>query len=162
MISSKEVLCNSCSSTMPSGVADRQAQDVISTKDNFDFVFGINHFGHFLLTNLLLDLLRKSAPSRVVTVSSIMYADTNETEMDMSRVDPSGESTILYPRLKEYHASKLANILFARELARREGQSGVVSVSLHPGVIYTPMWYNAMSLSPTWTKIYYGLSPLLW
>ena len=78
------------------------------TAENFDFVFGINHFGHFLLTNLLLDLLRKSAPSRVVTVSS--YAHTfHSLDLNLTREDPEVAS-FLYPHLEDYPASKLANV----------------------------------------------------
>ncbi|XP_022096265.1 retinol dehydrogenase 12-like [Acanthaster planci] len=142
------------------GVADQQVQNVSSTNDNFDFVFGINHFGHFLLTNLLLDLLRKSAPSRVVTVSSIVHT-FSPAELNLTRSDPN--SAILYPHLESYFISKLANVLFARELARREASSGVVSVSLHPGVVYTPIWKTHMTVKSRLRGfVYYMLSPLMW
>ncbi|XP_071790657.1 retinol dehydrogenase 12-like isoform X1 [Asterias amurensis] len=108
-----------------------------ATVDNFDLAFGTNHFGHFLLTNLLLDLLKKSAPSRVVIVSSYIHRVAHG--INMTRGDPDGgKDTILYPYLKGYSKSKLANILFSSELARRLESTGVVAVSLHPGVVYSP------------------------
>ncbi|XP_038059954.1 retinol dehydrogenase 11-like [Patiria miniata] len=132
-----------------------------ATEDNFDLVFGVNHFGHFLLTNLLLDLLKKSSPSRVVTVSSSGHRYAKEP-MNLTREDPAVAS-LLYPHLEGYKISKLANIQFGRELARREASSGVVSVSLHPGTIYTPIWKNAMTDDTVWWKVlYYILSPLMW
>ncbi|XP_022096266.1 retinol dehydrogenase 13-like [Acanthaster planci] len=131
------------------------------TVDNFDFVFGVNHFGHFLLTNLLLDLLSKSAPSRVVTLSSIANYYV-KGQMNLTREDPSVAS-ILYPHLEGYDISKVANILFGRELARREASRGVVSVSLHPGVIYTPIWKTFMDAdSPLTGVLYHTLSPIMW
>ena len=131
-----------------------------ATEDNFGFVFGVNHLGHFLLTNLLLDLLRKSAPSRVVTVSSKMHEFS--PALNFTREDPAVAS-FLYPYLESYPVSKLANVLFARELARREAASGVISASLHPGLIHTPIWKSTCSAhSPLMTAMYHALSPLMW
>ena len=132
-----------------------------ATEDNFGFVFGVNHLGHFLLTNLLLDLLRKSAPSRVVTISSGVHWQVKE-HLNFTREDPAVAS-FLYPHLESYPVSKLANVLFARELARREAASGVISTSLHPGAVYTPIWKTHMTAkSPTRAVMYYVLSPLMW
>ncbi|XP_071790879.1 retinol dehydrogenase 12-like [Asterias amurensis] len=140
------------------GVAAMKAGAV--TKENFDFVFGTNHFGHFLLTNLLLDLLKKSALKRVVTVSSM--AQGFAPKPNMTREDPNVAS-FLYPHLKDYDISKLANVLFARELARREKASGLISTSNHPGAIYTPIWKTTMgNLSPIQGALYYVFSPLMW
>ncbi|XP_038059956.1 retinol dehydrogenase 11-like [Patiria miniata] len=141
----------------------RLKQRSSATEDNFDLVFGVNHFGHFLLTNLLLDLLKKSAPSRVVTVSSATHYFAPEP-MNLTREDPAVAS-LLYPHLEGYNISKVANIQFGRELARREASSGVVSVSLHPGTIYTPIWKSLMTAETdsVWMKtLYYTLSPLMW
>ncbi|XP_038050329.1 retinol dehydrogenase 11-like [Patiria miniata] len=140
-----------------------------ATEDNFDLVFGVNHFGHFLLTNLLLDLLKKSSPSRVVTVSSAAHYFAAHyfapEPMNLTHEDPAVAS-LLYPHLEGYGISKVANIQFGRELARREVSSGVVSVSLHPGTIYTPIiWKNLMTAETdlVWIKtLYYTLSPLMW
>ncbi|XP_071790150.1 retinol dehydrogenase 12-like isoform X2 [Asterias amurensis] len=126
------------------------------TKDNFDFVFGTNHFGHFLLTNLLLDLVKKSALKRVVTVSSWVHAFAPEP--NMTREDPN-VANFLYPHLEKYPSSKLANVLFARELAKREKASGLISTSNHPGAIYTPILKTSMNRSPIWGAMYYVFSP---
>ena len=132
-----------------------------ATEDNFGFVFGVNHLGHFLLTNLLLDLLRKSAPSRVVTVSSGAHRRVKE-HLNFTREDPA-VAGYLYPHLESYPVSKLANVLFARELARREAASGVISTSLHPGVILSSIWKSASTAhSPLMTAVYHALEPLLW
>ncbi|XP_033628128.1 retinol dehydrogenase 13-like [Asterias rubens] len=140
------------------GVAAMKAGAV--TKDNFDFVFGTNHFGHFLLTNLLLDLLKKSALKRVVTVSSLAHAYAPEP--NMTREDPN-VANFLYPHLEKYPSSKLANVLFARELAKREKASGLISTSNHPGAIYTPIWKTNMSnVSSLRGALYYVFSPLMW
>uniref|UniRef100_A0A4W3JPT4 Si:dkey-174n20.1 n=1 Tax=Callorhinchus milii TaxID=7868 RepID=A0A4W3JPT4_CALMI len=98
--------------------------------------FGTNHLGPFLLTNLLLDRLRESAPSRVVTVSSDTYTFA---KLDFSRLNAEGN------RFANYSRSKLANILFTRELARRLEGTGVTAHSLHPGYIFTN-WASHYSL----------------
>ncbi|XP_022096249.1 retinol dehydrogenase 13-like [Acanthaster planci] len=142
------------------GVAQEQAPGVSTTSDNFDFVFGVNHFGHFLLTNLLLDLLRKSAPSRVITVSSVLHAYS--PGLNLTRADPD-VAGFLYPHLKAYNPSKLANVLFARELARRGASNGVVSASLHPGVVFTSLYKTHMLAESRFKAVmYYVFSPLMW
>eukprot|EP00058_Branchiostoma_floridae_P026710 XP_002612201.1 hypothetical protein BRAFLDRAFT_115143 [Branchiostoma floridae] len=103
------------------------------TEDGFEMQFGVNHLGHFLLTNLLLDLLKKSAPSRVVTVSSLGHAFTSGIDFDDINYEKD------YSSRESYRRSKLANVLFSRELARRLEGTGVTSNSLHPGVIYTEL-----------------------
>ncbi|XP_078590978.1 retinol dehydrogenase 13-like isoform X1 [Branchiostoma floridae x Branchiostoma japonicum] len=103
------------------------------TEDGFEMQFGVNHLGHFLLTNLLLDLLKKSAPSRVVTVSSLAHAFTSGIDFDDINYEKD------YSREESYRRSKLANVLFSKELARRLEGTGVTSNSLHPGVIYTEL-----------------------
>ncbi len=100
------------------------------TEDGFEATFGINHLGHFLLTNLLLDRLRASAPSRVVVVAS----DAHESAKQGLDFDDL-QSERSYKWTKVYGKSKLANIYFARELARRLEGSGVTSNSLHPGFV---------------------------
>ncbi|XP_035686781.1 retinol dehydrogenase 13-like [Branchiostoma floridae] len=83
------------------------------TEDGFEMQFGVNHLGHFLLTNLLLDLLKKSAPSRVVTVSSLGHTFTSGIDFDDINYEKD------YSSRESYRRSKLANVLFSRELARR-------------------------------------------
>lgn len=108
--------------------------NLTKTEDGFETQMGVNHLGHFLLTNLLLDLLKKSAPSRIVVVSSsahwLMTKDFNFENMN-------GEK--FYHRADAYGQSKLANILFTRELAKRLHGSGVTANSLHPGAIATEL-----------------------
>lgn len=96
------------------------------TKDGFEMHFGTNHLGHFLLTNLLLDILKASAPSRVVVVSSLFHIVGKIRKNDLF-----GET--FYFRWFAYASSKLANILFTRELAKRLAGTGVTANSLHPG-----------------------------
>ena len=104
-------------------------------EDGLELTMAVNHFGHFLLTNLLLDLLKKSAPSRVVVVASIAHHNYMETRSPF-RFD-NMHSEIFYTHWEAYGQSKLANILFTRELARRLSGSGVTANSLHPGIVKT-------------------------
>ena len=102
------------------------------TTDGFELQFGVNHLGHFLLTNLLLDLLKQSSPSRIVVVSSGIY-----TRGKINKKDLMGE--LSYGKYSAYSQSKLANVLFSNELARRLDQSGVTVNSCHPGVVRTEL-----------------------
>ncbi|XP_052769930.1 retinol dehydrogenase 11-like [Mya arenaria] len=98
------------------------------TEDGFDMQMGTNHLGHFLLTNLLLDLVKKSAPSRIVTVSSLGHRRANLNLEDINCAKS-------FSTVTAYANSKLANILFTRELAKRLEGTNVTAVSLHPGAI---------------------------
>ncbi|XP_069616974.1 retinol dehydrogenase 14 [Ranitomeya imitator] len=100
------------------------------TEDGFELQFGVNHLGHFLLTHLLIGLLKSSAPSRIVVVSSKLYK-YGEINFD----DLNSEKD--YSRSFAYSRSKLANILFTRELARRLDGTGVTVNVLHPGIVRT-------------------------
>lgn len=102
------------------------------TEDGFEMQIGVNHMGHFLLTNLLLELVKKSAPSRIVNVSSIahLYGKINKEDLNSEKS---------YSPIPAYNQSKLANVLFTRELARRLKDTGVSTYSLHPGVINTEL-----------------------
>lgn len=100
------------------------------TEDGFETTFGVNHLGHFLLTTLLLDQLRASAPSRVVVVASHAHKSARGG-LDFDDL----QSARRYSGLGVYNRSKLANILFTRELARRLDASGVTANSLHPGFV---------------------------
>jgi len=100
------------------------------TDDGFEMQFGVNHLAPFLLTNLLLDCLKASAPARVVTVASTLH---KKGEIDFDAV--RGYSK--YSSQKAYAASKLCNVMFALELARRLEGSGVTSNVLHPGAVAT-------------------------
>ncbi len=105
------------------------------TKQGFELQFGTNHLGHFVLTAFLFPMLAAAPAARIVTVSSIAH---KRGKLDLRR--PVTEAT--YDRSLAYADSKLANLVFARELARRlEGAgSNVVSVAAHPGVTETPLF----------------------
>lgn len=100
------------------------------TADGLEHTFALNHLAPFLLTELLLDRLRASAPARVVTVSS--------GAQSMGRIDFDDlQGAVRYDGQKAYNQSKLANVLFTYELARRLEGSGVTANVLHPGVVRT-------------------------
>ena len=109
------------------------------TKQGFEMTFGVNHLGHFLLTRLLLDRLRDSAPARVVTVASDAHYNARGVDFEALRRPARGITG-----LGEYAVSKLCNVLFAQELARRTAgetaESGVHSYALHPGVVASDIW----------------------
>ncbi|MCC5953390.1 MAG: SDR family oxidoreductase [Acidimicrobiia bacterium] len=105
------------------------------TTQGFELAFGTNHLGHFLFTTMLCDLLRSSAPARVVVVSSDSHYQAKGIPFDDLR-----RSTRSITGLREYAVSKLANVLFAQELARRIPASEVTTVALHPGVIASDVW----------------------
>jgi NAD(P)-dependent dehydrogenase (short-subunit alcohol dehydrogenase family) len=98
------------------------------TVDGTETTFSVNHLAYFLLTNLLLDLLKKSAPSRIVNVAS---ASHYAAKIDFQ--DLQGEKR--YSGIRAYGQSKLANVLFTYELARRLEGTGVTVNCLHPGFV---------------------------
>lgn len=102
------------------------------TKDGLEMQLGVNHMGHFLLTNLLLDTLKQSSPSRIVVVSSIAH-----TRGDINVTDLNSEKS--YDEGAAYSQSKLANILFTVELAKRLKSTGVTVNALHPGIVDTEL-----------------------
>ncbi|XP_018534300.1 retinol dehydrogenase 13 [Lates calcarifer] len=112
------------------------------TEDGFETQLAVNHLGHFLLTNLLLPKLKSSAPSRVVNVSSIAHRGGRIDFDDLFF------SRRPYSSLESYRQSKLANILFTRELARRLAGSGVTTFCLHPGVIWTELGRHVQGWLP--------------
>jgi len=112
------------------------------TNDKIEKTFATNHLGHFLLTTLLLDVLIASKPSRVVMVSSNLHAGPS---IDFSVLPAPSEET--YTKERAYQQSKLANVLFARELSRRYSAQGVSAFSLHPGVIATDLSSDAYCMN---------------
>ncbi|MGH3734716.1 MAG: SDR family oxidoreductase [Micromonosporaceae bacterium] len=111
------------------------------TADGIEATFAVNHLGYFLLTALLEDLLVRSAPARVVTVASVGH---RQGTLDFD--DLGFERG--YWVMRAYARSKLANVLFSAELARRLADRGVTSNALHPGAVATNIWTHA----PGWTK----------
>jgi len=147
-------------------IAERRSVDVLlnnagvfqcplmRTKEGFEMQMGTNHLGHFLLTHLLLDLLKQGAPSRIVNVGSslskrgkIDFSDFNY-EIDESR----------YNNKKGYADSKLANNLFSRELARRLDGTGVTVHCLSPGMARTNLGRFVKPSWPVMALVY----PLYW
>ncbi|WP_229662463.1 SDR family NAD(P)-dependent oxidoreductase [Agromyces bauzanensis] len=109
------------------------------TADGLEHTFALNHLASFLLTNLLLERLEASAPARVVTVSS--------GAQSMGRIDFDDlQDTRSYSGQRAYNQSKLANVMFTYELARRLEGSGVTATVLHPGVTRT----DAAAASRLW------------
>lgn len=113
----------------------------METEDGLEMQLGVNHYGHFLFTCLLLPRLIQSAPARVVTVSSVAHSYGRMNFDDLN-------STRSYQPFKAYQQSKLANVLFSKELARRlegvrgpEGGDGpaVTTYAVHPGVVKTEL-----------------------
>jgi NAD(P)-dependent dehydrogenase (short-subunit alcohol dehydrogenase family) len=104
------------------------------SKDGFELAFGVNHLGHFLFTTVLLDVLARSAPARVVVVASDAHYQAQGVDFEALR-RPTRSMT----GMSEYAVSKLCNVLFAQELARRAG-TGVTTYALHPGVIASDIW----------------------
>jgi len=100
------------------------------TVDGFETTFGVNHLGHFLLTQLLLDQIRASAPSRIVVVSSDAHKQARKG-LDFDDLNSERK----YSPFGVYGKTKLANIYFARELARRLDSTGVTANALHPGFV---------------------------
>ncbi|XP_015040263.2 retinol dehydrogenase 12 isoform X2 [Drosophila pseudoobscura] len=123
------------------------------TKDGFEMQLGVNHMGHFLLTTLLLDLLKNSTPSRIVNVSSLAH-----TRGEINTGDLNSEKS--YDEGKAYSQSKLANVLFTRELARRLAGTGVTANALHPGVVDTELFRHMSFFSNFFAGLF--VKPLFW
>jgi NAD(P)-dependent dehydrogenase (short-subunit alcohol dehydrogenase family) len=105
------------------------------TADGFEIHFGVNHLGHFALTQALLPLLAASAPARIVNVASDSHYQAKGINFDALRHRTKGITG-----MPEYAVSKLCNVLHAAELGRRLAGSGVTAYSLHPGVVASQIW----------------------
>jgi NAD(P)-dependent dehydrogenase (short-subunit alcohol dehydrogenase family) len=105
------------------------------TVDGFEMHMGVNHFGHFLLTNLLLDLLKAAAPSRIVIVSSDLHHTGNIYKDDLTFEKG-------YGKFKAYGNSKLANVLHGVALTKRLKGTNVTANSCHPGAVRTEIGRN--------------------
>ena len=105
------------------------------TKQGFELMFGVNHLGHFALTQLLLGRLTESGPARVVTVSSDSHYSARGIDFEALRRPERGITG-----MHGYAVSKLCNVLFSAELARRTADTGVTTYALHPGVVASDIW----------------------
>ncbi|XP_073942388.1 retinol dehydrogenase 14-like [Choristoneura fumiferana] len=110
----------------------------IITEDGLLFEMQINHFGPFLLTNLLLPLLKSSAPSRIINVSSSLH---KHGEIDFNNLNKEKDAK-KSASLSSYSNSKLCNVLMAAELARRLEGTGVTVNSLDPGAVHTDILHS--------------------
>eukprot|EP00118_Oscarella_pearsei_P010224 m.62058 g.62058 ORF g.62058 m.62058 type:complete len:321 (+) comp35035_c0_seq1:1427-2389(+) len=120
------------------------------TTDGFEMQFGVNYLGHYYLTRLLLDRLKDSAPSRIINVGSRAYEIGKINFNDLM-------SKQSYGRMKAYSQSKLAIVLFAKELTSRLEETGVTVYTVHPGCVRTELQrhvYNHPVLGYVYNAIY--------
>jgi NAD(P)-dependent dehydrogenase (short-subunit alcohol dehydrogenase family) len=116
------------------------------TADGFELTFGTNHLGHFALTGLLLPALLAAPAARVVTVSAVIAR--------RAAIDPGNlDFRTGYRPFRAYGASKLANILFATELAQRSTGTGLTSVAVHPGTALTGIQRHASRVTQALARI---------
>jgi NAD(P)-dependent dehydrogenase (short-subunit alcohol dehydrogenase family) len=125
------------------GLATRRRE---VTEDGIERTLAVNYLGPFLLTNLLLDLLVRSAPARVVNVASVEHYHAT---MDLSDL---GYERCGWNMRKAYARSKLGNVMFTRALAKRLEGKGVAVNAVHPGAVATGIW----DVAPGWTQ------PMIW
>lgn len=123
------------------------------TRDGFEMQLGINHLGHFYLTNLLLDKLNKSAPSRIVNVSSIAHRRGKINKDDLN-------SDKNYDKGKAYAQSKLANMLFTKELSKKLKGTNVTVNAVHPGIVDTEI-IRHMGFYNSWVATIF-IKPFVW
>lgn len=131
------------------------------TKDGFELHFGINHLGHYLLTRLLLERLRETAAAhgeaRIVNVSSTMHYRAKGIDWDAVR-----GPTRSFTGTREYAVSKLANVLFTKELARRlatvPGAARVTTYAVHPGGVATDI-YRRIPQPFRWALLKFLITP---
>jgi retinol dehydrogenase 14 len=113
---------------------------LVLSEDGYEMTFAVNHLAHFLLTNLLLALLKKSAPARIITVSSMVHTSA---KLDFQNLNAENH----FEPYAAYALSKLGNVLFSNELAEHLKGTSVTSNSLQPGVIGTKMLRTAFNMS---------------
>ncbi|XP_006868362.1 PREDICTED: retinol dehydrogenase 13 [Chrysochloris asiatica] len=125
-----------------------------STEDGFEMQFGVNYLGHFLLTNLLLDKLKASAPSRIINLSSLAHVvghiDFDDLNWEQKKYDTKAA----------YCQSKLAVVLFTKELSRRLQGTGVTANALHPGVARTELGRHTAMHKSSLSSV--TLGPIFW
>ena len=113
------------------GLAGQRGQ----TKDGFEVQFGTNHLGHYLFTRLLLDRIVASGPARIINVASASHYQAKS--IDWAALQ---KPTRTITAMQEYAISKLSNVLFTKELARRLDPAKVTTYAVHPGVVATDVW----------------------
>ncbi len=118
------------------GIIPRKRQ---VTVDGFETQFAVNHLAPFLLTNLLLDTLKSSAPARIVTVTSDMHRGASISFDDLQSVGS-------YRPVRVYSETKLANVLFTYELARKLQGTKVTANCLHPGMVATKLLADGIGI----------------
>ena len=121
------------------------------TADGIETTFAVNHLAYFLLTHLLLDVLKQSAPARIINVSSGAH---KRGKIDFNNLQ--GEKR--YSGVYAYSNSKLANILFTRELARQLAGTNVTANCLHPGVVATHIFHSTPKVID-WLVQLFAMSP---
>lgn len=125
-----------------------------TTEDGFEMQLGVNYLGHFLLTNLLLDKLKASAPSRIINLSSLVHIaghiDFDDLNWEKRKYDTKAA----------YCQSKLAVILFTKELSRRLQGTGVTVNALHPGVAKTELGRHTGMYNSAFSS--FMLGPIFW
>ncbi|CAH2071134.1 unnamed protein product, partial [Iphiclides podalirius] len=124
----------------------------VKTEDGLLLGMQTNYFGPFLLTCLLLPLIKSSAPSRIVNVASMAHG---RAYLDLDNLNMEKETEETFSKAKVYAVSKLCNVLFSLELSRRLKGTNVTSNSLHPGVVDTNI------LNGIESKLLQGLKPLM-
>ncbi|KAK2165685.1 hypothetical protein LSH36_46g00030 [Paralvinella palmiformis] len=117
------------------------------SEDGYEFQLAVNHLGHFLLTNLLLDLMKKTEGSRIINLSSLAHR-TGKIHFDDINLEKD------YMPFKAYAQSKLANVLFTKELHRRLQGTSVTTYAVHPGVVRTELGRYMMANKPKWHVLY--------
>ncbi|CAG8976415.1 hypothetical protein HYALB_00008540 [Hymenoscyphus albidus] len=126
------------------------------TKQGYEIQFGTNHLGHFLLSELLVGIMEKTAKEggdvRVVVVSSIGMQFSPKSGIPYASLQSTG-SAFIFSSLWRYGTSKLANALFAREFHARYHGQGITCVSVHPGVIATGLWSSFFQFAENWVAV---------
>jgi len=122
------------------------------TEDGQEAVFQVNHLGHFLLTNLLLDKLKAAKAARIINVSSVGHWAVLRFPFD----DPTFAKSWFYNGMSVYAITKLANILFTLELSKRLKGTNIQAFSLHPGGVNTDLGRNAKAVLPEFVSSMFG------
>lgn len=119
------------------------------TKDGFELHIGVNHLGHFLLTNLLLEAIKSAQKSRIITLTSSTHQWTTLNQSDLMSLENSGSSI-----MHAYNQSKLANILFTRQLASLLSGTDITANSVDAGLVWSPAVHRLLGHF-TWLVVFF-------